>query len=55
MRALAQTPAYMLEQRSFREVDMALFVDEVEVGGIELRVPRRGTGLIPGSDDVSTA
>ena len=55
MRALAQMPTYMLEQRDFREVDMVLFVDEVEVGGIRLRVARRGTGPIPGSDDISTS
>ena len=55
MRALAQTPTYMLEQRDFREVDMDLFVDEVEVGGVQLRVPRTGTSPIPGSDDISTS
>lgn len=37
MRALAQTPAYMLEQRSFREVDMELYVDNIKVGLVLMR------------------
>lgn len=32
MRALAETPIHMLEERSFREVDMVLFVDEIKKG-----------------------
>ena len=55
MRALAQTPAYMLEQRSFREVDMELFVDEVKVGEVSLRRPVGGVELTQGSDGVSTS
>lgn len=40
MRALAQTPAYMLQQRSFREVELVLFVDEVKVGEVSILRPR---------------
>lgn len=49
MKALAQTPAYMLEQRSFREVDMILFVNEVQVGEISIKRPSAGDGFITGS------
>ena len=52
MKALARTPAYMLEQRSFREVEMTLFVDEIEVGGISIMRPRSGNALVLGSGDV---
>lgn len=54
MRALAETPIYMLEERSFREVDMVLFVDEIKIGEISVR--RLGGGdvsLLPASDDVA--
>ena len=39
MRAVAQTPAYMLEQRSFREVELVLFVNEVKVGEVSIMRP----------------
>lgn len=52
MRALAQTPAYMLEQGSFREVNMILFVDEVKVGEISVKRPEAEMGLIQASGDV---
>ena len=56
MRALAQTPAYMLEQRSFREVDMVLFVDGIKVGEASVKRPRTpGNELLPASDGVSTS
>ena len=55
MRAVAQTPAYMLEQGSFREVDMVLYVDEVKVGEVSIRRPRSGSGLVRASDGVSTS
>lgn len=37
MRAMAETPAYMLGQRSFREVEMNIFVDDIKVGMVSLR------------------
>lgn len=52
MKALARTPAYMLEQRSFRELEMTLFVDEVKVGEISIMRPRSGNALVLGSGDV---
>lgn len=55
MRALAQTPVYMLEQRSFRELDMVLFVDEMKVGEASVRRPTSGTGLLPASGNVSNS
>lgn len=45
MRAVARTPAYMLEQRSFREVELGLFVDEIKVGEVDIGRPRSGVGL----------
>ena len=55
MRAVAQTPAYMLEQRNFREVDMVLCVDEVKVGEVSIRRPRDGSGLGRASGGISTS
>lgn len=55
MKALAQTPAYMLEQGSFREFDMILFVDEVKVGEMSVKRPGTEIGLIQASDDVATS
>lgn len=55
MKALAQTPTYMLEQANFREVDMVLSVNEVKVGEISAQRPRNGNGLSPASGDLSTS
>ena len=55
MRALAETPAYMLEQRSFKEVDMTVFANEVEVGKIFIKRPRTATGLVQGFSDDNAA
>ena len=52
MRALAQTPAYMLEQRSFKEVDMVLFVDGTKIGEVSLRRQMNGIDLTQESDSV---
>ena len=52
MRALAKTPAYMLERRSFREVEMGLFIDEVKVGEVSIRRPRTGVGLVSKFSDL---
>lgn len=37
VRAMAQIPAYMLKQRSFRELDIELYVDDIKVGLVFLR------------------
>jgi len=55
MRALAQTPAYMLEQRSFREVDMDLFVDEIKIGVISLKKRPAPSGLLQSAFNASTS
>lgn len=55
MRALARTPAYMLDQRNFKEVEMVLFVEEVKVGEVSVRRPGTGSGLLPASDGLSTS
>lgn len=55
MKALAQTPTYMLEQANFREVEMVLSVNEVKVGEISAQRPRNGNGLLPASGDLSTS
>lgn len=44
----------MLEERSLREVDMVLFVDEIKIGEIFVRRLGGGDGsLLPASDDVA--
>ena len=55
MKALAQTPAYMLEERSFREVEMVLFIDEVKVGEVSIKRPTSGNALVSASGDVLTS
>lgn len=55
MRALAETPMYMLEERSFREVDMVLFVDEIKVGEVSIRRPGGGDGLVAAYDDIASS
>lgn len=50
MKAVAQTPAYMLEQRSFREVEMVLYVNEIKVGEVSIQRPRTGNGIVLASD-----
>ena len=55
MRALGQMPAYMLEQQSFREVDMVLFVDGIIVEEVAVKKPGGGTGLMQASGDVSSS
>ena len=55
MRAMAQTPAYMLEQRSFREVELVLFVEEVKVGEVSILRPGSVMGLVSGAGDGFTS
>lgn len=55
MKALAQTPAYMLEEGSFREVEMVLFVDEVKVGEVSIKRLTTGNALVSASSDVLTS
>ena len=55
MRALAETPAYMLEQRSFKEVDMVLFVDDIKIGEVSLRREMDGIELTQESDGISSS
>lgn len=50
MKAPAQTPAYMLDQQSFREVETVLFVDEIMVGEVSITRPRTENGLFQASD-----
>lgn len=54
MRALAQTPSYMLEQRSFREVELVLFVDQIKVGEVSILRPRTRNGLVSAFGGLST-
>ena len=55
MKALAQTPSYMLDQRSFKEAELVLFIDEIKVGEVSMKRPGTGNGLMQASGDVSTS
>ena len=52
MRTLAQMPGCLLEQQSFREVDMVRFVNGIMVGE---KKPGDGPGLMQVSGNVSSS